>query len=246
MRVLSLGWGVQSFTLAAMVALGDLEPIDYAIHSDTTHERQGTYRFIEKWTPWLESYGIKIITVREEDPNIIDTYGGVMIPAFIESGGLLSRQCTDKWKRKPMKRWLQANRGKERVEQWLGISLDEYQRMRVSDVNYIVNRYPLIERRMTRNDCILWLERHGLEVQPKSACVFCPFQHTNEWREVMDNAIDFIKATSADIEIRKARMPGRLYIHPARVPLDEVDLQTAEEKGQLSLWDNECSGMCGV
>jgi hypothetical protein len=27
MKILSLGWGVQSFTLAAMVALGELPPI---------------------------------------------------------------------------------------------------------------------------------------------------------------------------------------------------------------------------
>lgn len=30
------------------------------------------------------------------------------------------------------------------------------------------------------------------------------------------------------------------------VPLDEVDLTTAEDRGQLTLWDNECEGMCGV
>ena len=50
MKVISLGWGVQSFTLAAMVALGELEPVDYAIHADTTHESILTYRFAEKWT----------------------------------------------------------------------------------------------------------------------------------------------------------------------------------------------------
>ena len=32
MRVISLGWGVQSFTLAAMAALGDIPPVDAAIH----------------------------------------------------------------------------------------------------------------------------------------------------------------------------------------------------------------------
>ena len=45
MKTISLGWGVQSFTLAAMVALGDLEPVDVAIHADTTHEASGTYAF---------------------------------------------------------------------------------------------------------------------------------------------------------------------------------------------------------
>jgi len=43
MKILSLGWGVQSMTIAVMAALGDIEPVDYAIHSDTTHERTDTY-----------------------------------------------------------------------------------------------------------------------------------------------------------------------------------------------------------
>ena len=44
LRVISLGWGVQSWTLAAMVALRELPMVDYAIHADTGHERDGTYR----------------------------------------------------------------------------------------------------------------------------------------------------------------------------------------------------------
>ena len=48
LRVLSLGWGVQSWTLAAMAALGEIEPIDFAIHSDTRHEASGTYAHAEK------------------------------------------------------------------------------------------------------------------------------------------------------------------------------------------------------
>jgi len=43
MKILNLRWGIQSFTLAAMAALGELEPIDAAIHADTTHERNATY-----------------------------------------------------------------------------------------------------------------------------------------------------------------------------------------------------------
>jgi hypothetical protein len=63
MRTLSLGWGVQSFTLAAMAALGDIPPIDAAIHADTTHERTLTYQFAAKWTPWLEARGVRVVTV---------------------------------------------------------------------------------------------------------------------------------------------------------------------------------------
>ena len=45
LKIISLGWGVQSWALAAMVALGELEPVDFAIHSDTTWERSDTYQF---------------------------------------------------------------------------------------------------------------------------------------------------------------------------------------------------------
>ena len=54
LKILSLGWGVQSWTLAAMAALGEIPMPDYALHADTTHEMAGTYAHAEKWTPWLE------------------------------------------------------------------------------------------------------------------------------------------------------------------------------------------------
>jgi len=60
MKVLSLGWGVQSFALAAMSALGVLPKVDAAMH-----ERAETYAFAEKWTPWLEKRGVKVMTVKE-------------------------------------------------------------------------------------------------------------------------------------------------------------------------------------
>ena len=63
MKVISLGWGVQSFTLAAMAALGELEPVDVAIHADTTHESKLTYEFAARWTPWLEERCVRVVTV---------------------------------------------------------------------------------------------------------------------------------------------------------------------------------------
>lgn len=63
MIALSLGWGVQSFALAAMSALGELPKVDVAIHADTTHEREATYAFAAQWTPWLEARGVHVATV---------------------------------------------------------------------------------------------------------------------------------------------------------------------------------------
>jgi len=250
MKIISLGWGVQSFTLAAMSALGELPKVDYAIHADTTHESQLTYKFARKWTPWLEEHGIVVVVVAtHEKKNIIDKWGGMQLPAFTASAkgeGQIRRQCTHEWKIRPMRQWLQANRNGEPVEQWIGISLDEYQRMKPADVKYITNVWPLIDKRMARADCIKWLEAHGLDVPNKSACTFCPFHTTREWREIKNNSVDWEEAIQVDRMIRTARPPADLFVHPSRKPLEEVDFRTAEEKGQLSLWDNECTGMCGV
>lgn len=251
MRVLSLGWGIQSFTIAAMAAIGEIEPV-IAVHSDTTHERQSTYAFAAKWTPWLQERGVNVITVVPEYAEPVNRFGGVMLPAFTQSdksAGMLKRQCTDDWKRKPMRQWLQAHREGATVELLMGISLDEVQRMRESDVKYIVNSYPLIDKRMTRAACVTWLLAHGLEVPTKSACVFCPFQSRHEWRQVKDNDADWQKAVEVDQYIRSMRLTdsgGELYVHPDMKPLAEVDMRTAEEHGQLSLWENECYGLCGV
>jgi 3'-phosphoadenosine 5'-phosphosulfate sulfotransferase (PAPS reductase)/FAD synthetase len=251
MKTLSLGWGVQSFTLAAMVALGELEPIDFAIHADTTHESQLTYEFADRWRGWLKEARVEVVTVKPKTAKAVNSSGngGVNIPAYSigeRKNGQLNRQCTGAWKIAPMRRWIQAHRNKEPVEQWIGISLDEFQRMKDSNVKYITHRWPLIENKMTRVDCVKWLEAHNLEIPPRSACTFCPFHNSAEWRRIKNNKQDWKEAIKTDYEIRKAWRPNGLFLHPSRKPLEEVDFRTPEEKGQLSLWDNECTGMCGV
>lgn len=257
MKIISIGWGTQSFALAAMAALGEIETVDYAIHADTTHESILTYQFSKRWSGWLEERGVKIITVSPDRSDPLDNgYGVHDVPYYtVKLGqyGQGKRQCTSQWKVIPIRRWVSAelkHRGLSKtpgsVEQWIGISMDEYRRMKDSDVKYISNRWPLIERRMTRRDCIAWLEAHHLEVPPRSACTFCPYHSTAEWRLIRSTPDDWQEAINVDRAIRKLRPPYDLFVHPARKPLDEVDFRTAEEKGQMSLWDEECSGMCGV
>jgi 3'-phosphoadenosine 5'-phosphosulfate sulfotransferase (PAPS reductase)/FAD synthetase len=142
MRIISLGWGVQSFGLAAMVAKGVLPPVDAAVHSDTTHERRETYEFRQRWTPWLEERGVRVVTAQAERTRPDEHWGntpGIRIAAYTTwpdgtPSGMMGRQCTRDWKISPIRRWLQANRGGEPVEMWLGITLDEVTRMKPSDV----------------------------------------------------------------------------------------------------------------
>lgn len=137
------------------------------------------------------------------------------------------------------------------VTQWIGISLDEIQRAKPSRDPWIYCRWPLIERRMPRLACLGWMRSHGYPEPPRSACWFCPFRSNREWRYLRDNdPEDFAKAVEFDQTGRAIRggtnwksMP---FIHKSCVPLEDADLRSDEERGQLLLWQDECTGMCGV
>lgn len=270
MKIISLGWGVQSFTLAAMSALGELPTVDYCVHADTTWEHQHTYRFAKQWQPWLESCGIKVITVKADDTNVAyavvtpeKSYKYTNLPLYSVGStkgsglGQIKRQCTSNWKIDPVRQFVAAElarRGLKKtpgiVEQWIGISTDEWQRAKDSDVKYITHRYPLIEAGMSRNDCINWLTAHGLQVPGKSSCVFCPYHNSGAWRELKrQNGPDWEDAVAVDEAIRYIRPPYPLFVHRARVPLREavvIPEDFGAEQGNLfNLDDVPCdSGVC--
>jgi hypothetical protein len=261
MRVLSLGWGVQSFTLAAMSALGKLDQLDLAIHSDTRFERQGTYAFASEWTAWLESYNLRVLTVssgelkRNVTRQLPKGTHEVQIPAFTYStgggSGQIRRQCTQEWKVRPfraeVRRWLP--RGVQ-AEVWLGISADEFQRARTADVRYIRNRFPLLELNMTREDCKTWLRNHDLPVPPKSSCTFCPYHSRPAFAELKRAAgADWEQAVKIDAEIRDKRPPFQLFVHPARIPLAQA-VDIPEDHGYVQTGfdpEGRCDeGVCWV
>ena len=262
LRIISLGWGVQSWALAAMSALDELPKIDYAVHADTTHEAEATYAHAKQWTPWLEEHGIKVVTVMAPETLAIkkrSKYNEVTIPAFTINDGASStnelgqvrRQCTNLWKIQPIRRFIRSVIDKtspDIVESWQGISLDEWQRMRTSDVAYIKNVYPLVDRRITRAHCVSWLESHGLDVPPKSACTFCPYHSLGAWKRLKQaGGPDWDRAVEVDDAIREARPPGQLFIHPGRLPLEEAVKIPEDYGAQQMEFEMPCdSGHCFV
>jgi hypothetical protein len=237
LKILSLGWGVQSWTLAAMAALDEIPRPDYAVHADTTHEMQGTYSHAEKWTPWLEEHGIPVVTVQAANANVVvyRSTASVMIPAVTVENqtlekGVAKRQCTKEWKIAPLRRFARSIIGKtspECVEMWMGISLDEWQRMRDSGTQYIKNVYPLVDQRLSRSYCVAWLEEHGLDIPPKSACTFCPYHNKDTWKRMKQaGGADWDEAVTVDEVIRdKGKGSGKdfqLFIHSSGLPLEEA------------------------
>ena len=267
LTILSLGWGVQSWTLAAMSALNELPKVT-AVYADTTWESEATYQFAAEWEQWLVDRGVDVVTVKAENTAPIRDYHhatkghyrGSAIPAFTynkKSDGQVRRQCTADWKITPIRRYITDELTRRNlpkspsiVEQWLGISTDEWQRAKDADVKYIIHRYPLLDLNMSRADCVMWLQSRGLPVPPKSSCTFCPYHNARAWQEIKRRGgHDWQEAVEIDLKIRDARPPYPLYVHPARVPLTEA-VQIPEDFGmeQAALFDTNdtaCdSGYC--
>ena len=266
-NILSLGAGVQSSCLALMAAKGEIGPMpDAAIFADTQAEPASVY----EWLDWLEKqlpYPVERVThgsLTEESLRVRtsgktgQTYLSHNVPAYTVnsdgSAGNYRRQCTDKHKIVPLNKATDSLRGGEDATVWIGISWDEIQRMRDSTRKGVTHRWPLLEMRMRRHQCIEWMEAHGYPKPPRSACSYCPYHSNREWRrlkteepEAWLDSIAYekrLQETAAKIP----RLDGVPYLHPSRVPLAEVDLRDPDEN-QGQLWNtmqNECTGMCGV
>lgn len=271
LTILSLGAGVQSSTLALMAAAGEITPMpDIAIFADTGWESAVVY----KWLAFLESVlpfpvtrvgggDLRDQQVRARVRGLAgDGERFAALPYFTKnedgSIGMIRRQCTKEYKITPIDHFIRhellslkhrQRAPKEQViEQWYGISLDEITRCKSEFTEpWRRNRYPLIEKRMTRGHCLEWLTANGFPPAPRSACLGCPFHSDEEWQRIKDGpAAEWADVVEFDRAIRGAGgVRGETFLHRSCVPIDEVKFQTASNAGQHSFLD-ECEGGCGV
>lgn len=276
-NIIALGAGVQSTTMALMAAHGEITPMpDCAIFADTGAEPAAVYDHLG----WLRSANVLPFPVEIVAAGNIrdDTYAALrgekhgkgraatapfFAPGKDGKGAPLRRQCTSHYKIEPMNRRIRELFGAKKGQRlpkgsnaivWMGISTDESYRMKPSDQWWIERRWPLIEARMSRWDCLQWMMRNGYPQPPRSACTFCPYHSDNEWRRLRDEQPDdWADAIKVDAAIRQGfktiqgtNATKQLYVHRSLVPLPDVDLSTPEDRGQLSIFGNECEGVCGV
>jgi 3'-phosphoadenosine 5'-phosphosulfate sulfotransferase (PAPS reductase)/FAD synthetase len=270
LRVLSLGAGVQSSTLALMIEKGEVPMVDCAVFSDTKGEPQAVY----DWLDWLEkqlSFPVYKVTWRDLKQDILDAaegkYNAFTIPFFTknkETGKkkMLLRQCTNDYKIRPIvqkvRELIGLKKGEKRkkgtkVEMLMGISLDEVFRVKPNRVKYITNEYPLIEKKMRREDCVKWMAKYNYPEPPRSACTFCPYHNDKEWLYVKQNKNEWDEVVKIDKAIRNQERlknnkdanysQDEYFLHRSAVPIDEVDFDKSEN--QMDFFSEECSGYCG-
>jgi hypothetical protein len=101
---------------------------------------------------------------------------------------------------------------------WIGISVDEAERMKDSGLKWYRHVYPLVDMRMTRDRCIEQIRKFGWMVPYKSRCWMCPNQSPAEWKSLKQlNDGDFQKAIELEQQIQ-AKDQG-MFFHPLAIPL---------------------------
>ncbi|MFD3438817.1 hypothetical protein ACFWU3_15090 [Streptomyces sp. NPDC058685] len=258
LRVLSLGAGVQSTSLLLLAAGGRLPRLDAAVFADTGWEPKAVYRHLDRLEHEVAvPAGIPIIrtgggNIRADALDPVHRFASM--PLFVRNPdgtvGMIRRQCTDEYKLKKIKREVRCLLGVPEgrrvpkglfVEQWVGISRDEFTRAKDSGIRYAVNRHPLLEMDWARTDCLRFLARQGWQCTPKSACIGCPFHSNAQWRDMRDHQPEeWADAVAFDHTIRHGNVRGiagsvpllgEAYLHRSCLPLDQapIDHVTAHE-----------------
>jgi len=282
-HVLNLGAGVQSTTLYLMAQASEIRPFDVAVCADTGEEPVAVYKHLE-WLQSLNKTPILVRSVgsrlgedlrygaRPKGNNGRARFTSIPAYTFIEGeeAGRTKRQCSSEYKIEVIERTIRrdvlglAPRKRipkdVKVHQYYGISLDEKSRATRIWERYHIDgegnepHFPLIDRMMTRANCLDWLEGKVPHQVPRSACVFCPFHTDAEWQRLKDAGgpdwgraveVDHFLRTTGSVANRDMRQS--MYVHRSCKPIDEVDFRPKVNVKEMQLgFDVECMGVCGV
>lgn len=243
-----------------MLVLAATKQIDcnLALFANVGHdsENPGTIAYVEQIAkPYAEAHGIEFAEVRRvrrdgNEETLLEwlqrSNRSIPIPVRMPNGAPGNRQCTGEYKIKVIAKELKR-RGATKdnpAHVALGISIDEYQRMRTeSSIPHETLWYPLIDLRLSRNDCKRIITDAGLPVPPKSSCYFCPFHSMSEWKRMRREEPElFAKSLEVErlVNDKRDRLGlYRVYLCSALKPLEEA----TDTHGQVEMFEQE-DGRC--
>lgn len=263
-KVFSFGGGVQSTAALVLAAQARLDYQTFLfcnVGEDSEHPATLDYvRTIA--LQFARAHGVTLIELQKTRFGQPDTLyqqltrpnsRSIGIPVRMNgSGAPGNRACTADFKIRVVDKWL-VERGAREVgaQVGLGISLDEFTRMRTNTdkktIAWKTLDYPLIDLRLDRAQCLEIIRRAGLPVPPKSACWFCPYHSLQTWQEMRQKQpVMFHKALELEKTLNETRSRlnlDRVWLTRKLKPLDQATC----ELDQLSLFDEDdiCdSGYC--
>lgn len=259
LRVFSYGGGVQSTAALVLAAQGKIDfPTFLFANVGDDSEHPATLRYVrEVAMPWAETQGIDVQELHRvrrtgEEETLygrLTKQGGLSqaIPVRLSSGAPGTRSCTADFKIRVIAKWLRANGATpaDPAISGLGISLDEMQRMRTdSGIAYQRIVYPLVDLRLTRQDCRNIIERAGLPVPPKSSCWFCPYHTLRHWQTMRHEEPDlFWKSVELEQTLSNKRSgvgKDAVWLTDKLIPLD----QATSPHRQLPMFTDDTEDAC--
>lgn len=216
-HVLSFGGGVNSVALM-VVLLREGLPFDEAVFADTGGEVPETYQYLETARQYLTDHGIPLNVVSKRGRSLYETsWDRKVFPSAIW------RWSTRDFKITPIQRHYRSL--DIHINQYLAIAWDEIHRMKDSRVDYVTNLYPLIDRRLTRADCLDIIHDAGLPTPQRSSCFFCPFNSVDRWRWLYETHPDLFEKAIA-LEENSKHFPSQRLTDQAFRERTDISLRS--------------------
>ena len=235
-RFLSFGAGVQSTALLLMDAY------DEVVFADTQGEKPETYDHLRiNVLPYVKEKGIKftVLDAEVEGYKSLEEY----CLRYKMTPSRQNRWCTEKFKIRRIARYIKES-GHKPATAVMGISWDEMQRMHISHSRAYDFEYPLVDKRLTREDCRKVILDHGWALPVKSGCWFCPFSRRLDWKHLYEQRADGRWARARKMEEQQQHYPD--YLLAGDIQLSTLARRFGEGNLPLDLFTTEpCdSGMC--
>lgn len=250
-QYLSDGKGTQTNCLKMMSKHGLIQPpLDASFFGDTMNEPGAVHQYARAIEPHLDFEVVdtfksslladefKVHLNANGEPYLrtnipVWTYDATKPPK--KRVGRAMRKCTFDYKIRPVQLAMERHAGiqpgsphEEEIVVWMGITTDEADRADPSQWGRAVNRFPLLELGMSRQDCIDWMEEHGYGEPPRSACRVCPNRTDTGWETMKrETPSEFRSAVNFERHLQAAwaeipRLTSIPFLHRSCKPLDEV------------------------
>lgn len=241
-----------------------LAVLDFPIHAFSNvgddSEMPDTLRYVrEVATPYAEQHGIELVMLERRPTRGIyagraetlhgrltrDGSKSMPIPMRgHDTGAPGTRSCTADFKIRVLSRFAKE-RGATKDNPaivGLGISLDEWDRMKTDSGEPVqVLSYPLIDLRLSRDQCAALIAHAGLPVPPKSSCWFCPFHRPSVWMRLRVEEPELFEKAANLEALMNARRPDKPPVWLTRFG---KSLREAIGEQSMMSFDDEYSDAC--
>lgn len=264
LRSVPYGGGVQSTALLVLAARRTIDfPLFLFANVGDDSENPATTAYVhEIAVPYAELHGIELaILDRHRRTGEIETLmdrltkegsRSVPIPVRMSNGAPGTRSCTVDFKIKVVGKELKRRGATPDRPATLavGISLDEMHRAHNrKEVVCEQVTYPLLDLRLSRQDCRNIIEREGLPIPPKSSCFFCPFHRPATWGDMARDEPELFEKSAQLEDLLNARRvtlgKDSVYLTRFNAPLRDAISANQDLLPFTDLGDDGCdNGAC--